>query len=80
MNTNEQMIVVVDNGFVFVGETHRKDNDLWITNAKNVRKWGTTKGLGQLRSGPTKDTALDDYGDVIIPWIRVVFMMPVKWK
>ena len=61
-------IVVADRGFVYVG--HIVVDAAWcvVTDARNIRKWGTTKGLGEIaRGGPTKDTVLDDVGTVRIP-------------
>ena len=37
-----------------------------LTNASVIRKWGTTQGLGQLITGPVKDTVLDPCGTVEI--------------
>ena len=37
-----------------------------LTNASVIRKWGTTQGLGQLITGPVKDTVLDPCGVVEI--------------
>ena len=61
-------IAVVDRGFVYVG--HVSINAGWVTieNARCIRKWGTTKGLGELASGPTKETELD-------PLITLRFML-----
>ena len=74
-------IVVVDNGFVFVGQV-TGTKVLLVDKAKQLRKWGTTAGLGQLRSGPTKDTLADPVDVLLIPAARVVFAIPVdgtKW-
>lgn len=59
-------IVVADRGWVFVGDvTANDDGSVTIDNAKNIRVWGTTNGLGQLRNGPTESTIVDDYGTVM---------------
>lgn len=61
-------IVIVDRGWVFVGDIKDNGNECIITNAKNIRRWGSERGLGQLAlSGPTEDTVLDNYGVVRIP-------------
>jgi hypothetical protein len=67
-------IVVLDRGWVFVGRTEKGPEDtLLILEARNVRRWGTTKGLGQLAlSGPTGDTKLDPYGTVRAPMRAVI--------
>ena len=61
-------ICVLSNGFVYVGDFTLHVTWFTITNARNVRTWGTTRGLGQLAiSGPTKDTKLDPVGSVKAP-------------
>lgn len=73
-----QQIVVIDNGFVHVGECSVTDGFMKISSARNIRVWGTTKGLGELVNGPLKTTTHDSLGDVIIPMSRVVWMMEAK--
>ena len=77
-----RQIVVVDNGFVHVGECSISEGLLCIDNCKNIRRWGTLQGLGQLISGPLKDTVADDCGTVLVPIARVVFFLRVVkgWK
>lgn len=65
-------IVAADRGFVWVGEVERSGDCLLIHNAKNIRRWGTTKGIGELVNGPTKDTVLDFQGEVIVPWNAII--------
>lgn len=61
----ETRIIVADRGWVFVGacEDH-EDGSVTITNARNIRNWGTSKGLGELSTGPTSSTKFDNYGTV----------------
>lgn len=75
-------IVVIDNGFVHVGDCSMQDGLLCIDAAKNIRVWGTTQGLGQLTNGPLKDTKADECGTVLVPIARVVFFLAVTkgWK
>ena len=43
-----------------------------INGAKNIRRWGATKGLGQLATGPTTNTVADDYGTVrVAPIVQI---------
>ena len=65
-------IVAADRGFVWVGDVERSGDCLLIHNAKNIRKWGTTRGIGELRSGPTKDTIADEQGEIVVPWHAVI--------
>lgn len=65
LDIGEVRIIVAVRGWVFVGNcTDNEDGSVTIKNAKNIRRWGTTKGLGELANGPTKDTVADDYGTV----------------
>lgn len=57
-------IVVLDRGYVYVGNVTLEENFVVIRNAKNIRYWGTTKGLGELVNGPTPTTKLDIVGTV----------------
>lgn len=58
-------IIVADRGWVFVGDCiDNLDGSVTIRNAKNIRIWGTTAGLGELRTGPTPKTKADPYGTV----------------
>jgi hypothetical protein len=62
-------IVVLDRGFVYVGTTTIEGNCCVICcvieNARNIRVWGTTRGLGELAlNGPTSKTKLDLVGTV----------------
>ena len=71
-------IVVVDSGFVFCGDCVNDGTTLVLTNVKQLRQWGTSKGLGELVSGPTKKTIMDPIPSVIVPLPRVIFTIPVN--
>lgn len=77
-------LVILDRGFVYVGDV--KTNREWcvIADAKNVRRWGTTQGLGELAAkGPLSDTQLDDTGIVRAPMGAVIALIACnkrKWK
>lgn len=73
-----QNIVVLDRGFVYVGDVHISGDFLQITNAKNIRYWGTKNGLGELRDGPRPETKLDVVGDVIAPLRALIHLVPCK--
>mgnify|MGYP001245916551 CR=1 FL=1 len=58
-------IIVADRGWVFAGDCEdQEDGSVIIRNAQCIRVWGTTKGLGELRNGPTSSTKLDPCGEV----------------
>jgi len=73
-----KFIVVIDNGFVHVGDCSLDGGFLTMTNAQSIRVWGTTRGLGELVSGPTKKTVADPLGVVIVPVGRVVFYLKAE--
>lgn len=61
-------IIILDRGYVYVGNVSIDDNWVLITTARNVRRWGTTKGLGELAAnGPLKDSIIDPVGTVRAP-------------
>jgi hypothetical protein len=73
---SEKRIVVLHRGWVFVGDVEEDDDgEVVIYNAKCIRKWGTTKGLGELRSGPTSKTVTDDAGTVRCSYLAVVLFI-----
>ena len=65
-------IVAADRGFVWVGDVERIGDYLLLRNAKNIRRWGTTRGIGELVNGPTPSTVTDEQGEVVIPWQAVI--------
>ena len=75
-------IVVLDRGFVYVGRVTLDGDFVVIAGAKNIRKWGTSKGLGELVSGPRANTVRDTVGTIRAPLRAVIHMIEVeqsKW-
>lgn len=76
-------IIIAQRGWVFIGEVSTTENEVVISNAKNIRRWGTTKGLGQLAAeGPQPETKFDDYGTVKLHPLAIVARVTVtsdKW-
>ncbi len=76
-------IVVLDRGFVYVGRVQLDADFVTISNARNLRQWGTTKGLGELVAGPLSGTKLDAVGTVKAPLRALISLIDVeqsKWK
>lgn len=77
-------IVIGQRGFVWVGNVDRSTDRIVITNAQNIRRWGTTWGLGQLAiEGPQPNTRLDKCGIVTLHFsaeIAAIKCDPEKWK
>ena len=70
----EKRIIVADRGWVFVGDCEdHDDGSVTIRNAQNIRNWGTTRGLGELATGPVSGkTKYDPYGVVrCIPIVQI---------
>lgn len=65
-------IVILQRGWVMVGRYSRDGETVSLDGTKTIRRWGTTKGLGQLRNGPLKDTVLDECGHVEFHVLAVV--------
>jgi hypothetical protein len=73
-------IVIVQSGWVFVGDVVVENSHVKITDAQNIRVWGTTQGLGELAlTGPTSETVLDDYGVVTVPVHAVLAYINCKY-
>jgi len=76
-------IAVVDKGFVYVGGCEHDGEWCVIKDARNIRIWGTSEGLGELAlKGPLDDTKLDSVGTVRIPahaLISLIDTVPEKW-
>lgn len=73
-----KQIVIAQRGWIFIGDVTRAENEVVIENAAVVRRWGTTRGLGQIASeGPTPSTILDPCPTVRIHPLSVVASMDV---
>jgi hypothetical protein len=83
MSSSNVYIAVLDRGWIFVGhrENSPKDsegvaNDWRLTNCYCIRRWGTTKGLGEIAiDGPLEESILDKSNDLFINDKSVIFWM-----
>lgn len=80
--TPKKQIVVCQRSWVMYGDVSQVGDELVIENCKNIRRWGTSGGLGQLaKSGPTSSTVLDDYGTVRVHVLSVVLRLDADgWR
>ena len=84
--SGDTKIVVLQRGWVLVGDVSVSETDPNIrlmSNAAVIRVWGTSKGLGELRTGPTSSTKLDPAGTVEYHILTQVLAIPVitsDWK
>ncbi len=75
-NVDAPQIAVLDRGFIYVGFCRLDGDMLVITRAQNVRRWGTTSGLGELaQKGPMANTRLDPAGTVRAPKGAVIHLI-----
>ena len=59
------VILILQRGWVVVGRHHRDGAEHVLTDASVVRRWGTSRGLGEIAAGgPTGRTILDRAGTV----------------
>jgi hypothetical protein len=62
---NKIVIAILQRGWVFVGELSKEGSECTLSNAYNIRRWGTSEGLGELAAkGPLEETKLDKVGTV----------------
>jgi len=69
-------LVILQRGWIFGGDLEKNGQEFTLKNAFNVRKWGTTKGLGELaQNGKLKDTILDVCPDVTFHEMTVIAIL-----
>jgi hypothetical protein len=79
-------IVVLDRGFVVVGNVVLSGNYVVINDCSCIRRWGTKKGLGELAmKGPLAETVLDPQPQTRVHELQVVQIIECvcevsKWK
>lgn len=77
-------IVILQRGWVYVGRFSQDGEMCKLENAQNIRRFGTTKGLGQIAlNGPTSTTELDPSGTVefnIVTTIAMINCNAEKWS
>ena len=65
-------IVILQRGWVMVGRYSEDGDRCRLDQAAAIRRWGTTRGLPELVSGPTTATVLDHAGVVEFHTLTVV--------
>jgi len=76
-------IVVLQRGWVVVGYYAEDGDKVTVEQAKIIRRWGTTKGLGELATGPVSESVLDPAGMVETHRLGVVLTIACDadaWK
>lgn len=80
---SKKQIVVLNRGWVVIGEYSEKGDECTLANASVIRKWGTTQGLGELaEKGKLPNTVLDVCPNVHFHKMTMVARMDVsdKWN
>ena len=79
----KKQIVVLQRGWVVIGDVSKTDNEVTVKNCSIIRIWGTSNGLGEIaENGATSKTKLDKCPDIIVHPLSVVLYMNVsmdKW-
>lgn len=77
-------ICVLHRGWVLVGDYMRNGDFITLTNNHVIRRWGTTKGLGEIAvGGPTSATVFDREPECefhIAQCIRTIKCEGSKWE
>ena len=82
--SNDIRIVVLQRGFVAVGRFSQQGMQCLLEDAAIIRRWGTSKGLGEIASaGPLQNTVLDKAGELRFHELTVIFTLKCdvkKWE
>ncbi len=66
-------IVIGQRGWVWVGRYAQEGEQVTLSEAECIRRWGTSKGLGELAAeGPRPNTVLDPAGTVRLHVLAIV--------
>jgi hypothetical protein len=77
----QKQIVIAQRGWVFIGYVTTQNNYVHMTDAYCIRRWGTSKGLGEIaQHGPTPNTILDEIGTLRLHELSVVAIIVCKEK
>lgn len=81
---SSKQIVILNRGWVAIGNYSEKGDECTLTDASIIRTWGTTKGLGELaENGPQTNTKLDSCPNVHFHKMTMVARMDVvesRWQ
>lgn len=60
-------ILVLDRGWVLIGECLENENDVLLKNGSVIQRWGTTDGLGELaKLGKRPQTILKSFNNDVL--------------
>lgn len=74
----KKQIVILQRGWVVIGDYSLMKDECVLTDAAVIRVWGTTKGLGEIAAGgPTSSTKIDRCPDMRFHPMTVIARMDV---
>lgn len=77
-------ICVLEKGWIFVGTLEKDGDEYLLINGRNIRRWGTSEGLGELANkGPLPETKLDKVPLLRFHKNQLIFTLNCneeKWK
>lgn len=80
----KKQIVILQRGWVVIGDYSMEKEECLLQNAAIIRIWGTQKGLGEIaEGGPTSSTKMDSCPDIRFHPLTVIARMDVNetnWK
>lgn len=70
---SNKYIVILQRGWVFVGDFSQDQAECKLTNAFCIRRWGTTEGLGELAlKGPLAETKLEPTPEITFHELTII--------
>ena len=80
----KKQIVILNRGWVVIGDYSEKGDECTLENASVIRKWGTKQGIGELaEKGKLEETILDPTPNVHFHKMTMVARLDVNeasWK
>ena len=78
---NRLVIVVMNNYTTKIGLWSESSFIITLTKGATIRRWGTTKGIGEIQTGgPTKSTVLDHTPESSFHEDKIQSIFPVSAK
>jgi len=75
----KKQILVLQRGWVVVGDVSQEASTVSVSNCSVIRIWGTSNGLGELaENGPLSETVLDKCPPVQVHELSIVMRMNVN--
>jgi len=75
---DNKKILVLQRGWVVTGRVEQVGDEVVVFDAKVIRRWGTTKGIGQLAlEGAQPNTVLDKAGTVRVHQLAIVLTIDI---